>query len=95
MPAYFIAEITIHDPELFAKYRELALPTLAAHGAKPVVRAQECLLLEGEAAPQRLVIHEFLSREAALAWYRSDEYQRAAAIRWQAATSRVLVCDGV
>jgi len=37
MPAYFIAEMTIHDAELFAKYREMALPTLAAHHVIPVV----------------------------------------------------------
>lgn len=95
MPAYFIAEMTIHNPELFARYRELALPTLTAHNAKPLVRAQEVLLLEGESAPQRLVIQEFASSKAALDWYHSVEYQRAAALRWQSATSRVIVCDGV
>ncbi|RZL92460.1 MAG: DUF1330 domain-containing protein [Variovorax sp.] len=51
MPAFCMAEMTIHHPELFAEHRELALPTLAAHGAKPVVRAQDFVLLEGKSAP--------------------------------------------
>ncbi|MGE0629880.1 MAG: DUF1330 domain-containing protein [Hyphomicrobiaceae bacterium] len=93
MAAYFIAEMVIKDPALYTRYRELALPTLVKHGAKPVVRSEDSLLLEGEVSPDRVVILEFPSVEAALAWYRSEDYQKAAAIRQQASSGRVMICE--
>ena len=93
-PAYFIAQMDIRDPDVFAEYRKLAVPTLAAHGARTLVRTEDVVLLEGDARPARLVIHEFPSKAAALAWYHSPEYQKAAALRWASADTRAMICEG-
>ncbi|VTU45386.1 hypothetical protein SRS16P2_00121 (plasmid) [Variovorax sp. SRS16] len=94
MSAFFIAEMTIHDAVLFDEYRRLALPSLQRFAPKPVIRAQDFLMLEGQPAPSRLVIHEFSTKEIALSWFNSEEYQRAAEFRRRAATSRIMICDG-
>ena len=41
-------------------------------------------VLEGDWQPKRLVVIEFPDMEAALGWYRSEEYQELAKIRWSA-----------
>ncbi len=70
------------------------MPTLAAHGARTLVRSEDALSLEGGWSPRRLVVHEFADRAAALAWYHSPEYQHAAALRHRSATSRIVISDG-
>ena len=35
---YWIAHATVHDPEIYEKYRQANGPSLAAHGGKFLVR---------------------------------------------------------
>ena len=74
MPAYVIANVEVTDPELFAEYRELVLPTVNAYGGKYIARGGRAELLEGDRDPNRTVIIEFPSLEQAKAWHGSEEY---------------------
>lgn len=59
MSAYVIADVEVTDPELFAEYRELVMPTVDAYGGRYIARGGETALLEGDRAPNRTVIIEF------------------------------------
>jgi uncharacterized protein (DUF1330 family) len=94
MKAYLISEMEIHDPEAFARYREISSRTIAAHGGRFLVRGGAAEALEGGWEPKRIVVIEFPSMEAAKVWYRSAEYTPAIALRQGATTGRSILVEG-
>ena len=94
MPAYIIAEIKVTNPEGYDAYRPLAAASVARFGGRFVVRGGKADLIEGEPAPERVVVIEFPNSDAARRWYFSEEYQRALKIRLANSTGRVLLVDG-
>lgn len=95
MAAFIIANVNVTDPAGFATYRELVAPTVADAGGRYRVRGGETRVLEGSWSPSRLVILEFESMAAAQAWYDSDAYAPAKALRNRTATSDVVLVDGI
>lgn len=95
MPAYVIATVTEeHDDEALAEYRRRNTDTLAAHGGRFVVRGGPVELLEGSAAPLRVVVMEFADTAAARGWYESAAYQEIAPIRQGASTTEIVLVEG-
>ncbi len=94
MLAYIIAEIEVTDPALYERYKPLAAAAIAASGGRYLVRGGETEALEGK-APGRLVILEFPSLTMARAFYDGPAYAEARAIRDRAATSRVVIAEGI
>lgn len=95
MSAFVIAEIDVTDPEGFETYRQLVAPTVDAAGGRYRVRGGRVEVLEGGWQPRRVVVLEFESMAAAQAWYRSDAYAPARAIRQRTATSNVVLVEGL
>jgi len=91
---YVIFTETIHDPEGMAAYNKAAAPTSAAYGAEPLVVTRSHEVVEGEWPATQTVIMAFPSVEQARAWYHSPEYQAAAAMRQQVATTDVVIVEG-
>jgi uncharacterized protein (DUF1330 family) len=91
---YWIAHVTITDPERYPEYVAAAKPAFEQYGATFLVRggAHECV--EG-ASGERHVIIEFDSMETALACYRSEQYQKAAKIRQAVSTGTLTIVEGV
>jgi uncharacterized protein (DUF1330 family) len=52
-------------------------------------------LLEGEQAPKRIVVLEFPTKEQANAWWSSEEYAPAKALRQRTSTTRMILVEGV
>ncbi|RNI25228.1 DUF1330 domain-containing protein [Flexivirga caeni] len=90
---YWIARITVHDADGYARYVAAANPVYTAFGGTPLVRGGRFEISEGETRPRNVVI-EFPSYQAAMDCYRSAEYQAARAIRQQAADGEVVVVEG-
>ena len=96
MAAYVISEISaILDPILMEKYRALAQTTIKKYGGRYVVRDGAIDKVEGESAPNAIVIVEFPTMERAHEWYQSPEYAEALAIRRKVLTRRLLFVEGV
>ncbi len=96
MAAYVISEISaILDPILMEKYRALAQTTIKKYGGRYVVRGGAIDKVEGESAPNAIVIVEFPTMERARQWYQSPEYAEALAIRSKALNRRLLFVEGV
>jgi uncharacterized protein (DUF1330 family) len=95
MPAYVVVEIAIHDPVTYERYRELAPPSISAYGGRYLVRGGATEALEGTWSPLRFVMLEFPDPERARAWWASDEYGPAKALRHSSADTRMLLVEGV
>jgi uncharacterized protein (DUF1330 family) len=95
MAAYVIVDIEVHDPVRYAQYREMATPTVPAFGGKYVVRGGKVSTLEGTWPTGRFVVLEFPTAEQARAWWDSDLYRPAKALRHQTATTKMILVEGV
>lgn len=95
MAAYVIYQGEVLDPQRYDEYKAKAAECILAAGGKYIVRGGEVEVLEGERPSGRTVVLEFPSREAAVAWYRSDEYTEIRKIREGAARARMYVVDGI
>lgn len=94
MTAYWIAHVTVTDPEAYRGYQALAPAAFAAHGARFLARGGAHEVLEGPVLDRHVVI-EFPSLAAARACYQSAEYQAARARREGAAVAHVVIVEGL
>jgi uncharacterized protein (DUF1330 family) len=94
MPAYIITQVDVEDPVRFEDYKPMVPPSLEAYGGRYLVRGGEVENLEGAWAPKRLVLVEFPSVAKAKAWWNSNEYADAKAIRQAAAKTEMIVVEG-
>jgi uncharacterized protein (DUF1330 family) len=92
--ALVVVEITIQNPDTYKEYMLLAPPTIAKHKGRYVVRGGTTETLEGDWNPQRFVVLEFPTAQAAKDWWSSPEYTKARKIRESCATARMLLVDG-
>ncbi len=77
MPAaYWIAHVTVTDPDRYALYAKGATVAIAAHGGEFLARNGRYVQLEGNDRA-RNVLARFPSLEAGVACYNSAEYQAA------------------
>lgn len=93
MGAFLIADITVHDMELYKEYVKQVPGFIAKHGGQYRVRGGDAETREGNWRPQRLIVLEFPSRASALAFLEDPGYQPVAAIRHAAATTNMVIAD--
>lgn len=94
MAAYIIARVKVNDPEEYEEYKKLTPLTLAAYGGRFLVRSPTALLLEGSGESKRVVVLEFPDMASAKAWWDSEEYAKAKAIRQRSANADIILVDG-
>jgi uncharacterized protein (DUF1330 family) len=95
MPGYVISRLTIRDREAMQRYIVEASETVAAFGGRYLVRGVAVKALEGRWEDDRMVVVQFTSREAALAWFDCDDYRPLRELRRGAAEAVALIADGV
>ena len=95
MAAYVIVDVDIADEERAAHYRELSGPSVTRHGGRFLVRGGATSVFEGDWEPRRTVVIEFPTMTAARAWYDSDDYAEARAVRADAGAWRMVAVEGV
>ena len=95
MAAYFVVEVKVTDPELYAQYRKLVPPTLDRYGGRFLVRGGATQTIEGDWQPSRFVILEFEDEEHFKRWYNSPEYTEVRNIRFKASTAQAILAQGV
>jgi uncharacterized protein (DUF1330 family) len=95
MAAYIVAQLKVHDPAMFQRYREAVTPLIDRFGGRYRVRGGELDVLEGDWPAPRLVIIEFQSRDAARLFYDSPEYQKILPLRQKSADGTVAIVEGV
>jgi uncharacterized protein (DUF1330 family) len=95
-PAYFVAEVEIHDPAGFAPYAERFQTTLVPFGGQLVSFGASIVPLEGiDATTARAAIVLFPSMKAGQDWFASAGYREIAPMRQESARTRALFVDGL
>ncbi len=94
MPAYIIAEVSIHNPAEYEDYKKLTPGSLRNFQGKFIVRGAKTECLEGDWNPERMVVLEFPSVVLAKAWWASEEYAIAKALRQRTAHTKMIVIEG-
>lgn len=91
--AYWIAHVTVDDPDVYEAYRQANAAPFAEHGARFLVRGGPQQVVEGEARPRSVVI-EFPSLQAAQDCYASAGYQAAKLLRDPVSAADVIIVEG-
>ena len=95
MAAYAIVDMTVTDTVKIEDYRKLAGASVAAYGGRFLVRGGRSEVVDGDWKPQRVVVIEFPDWEQAKRWRSSPEYGKASEIRDRAASTRMILVEGV
>ncbi|HKA45352.1 MAG TPA: DUF1330 domain-containing protein [Burkholderiales bacterium] len=95
MSAFLVVEVEVLDKERYEDYRRMVPASLQAYGGKFLVRGGAVETLEGKWEPKRLVILEFPSTAQAKAWWGSNEYSAAKALRQATARTQMILVEGV
>jgi uncharacterized protein (DUF1330 family) len=93
--AYIIVEVEVRDAARYEDYKRMVPPSLDPYGGKFLARGGAAETLEGDWSPKRMVIVEFPSAERARAWWASEEYAAAKALRQATASTRMILVEGV
>jgi uncharacterized protein (DUF1330 family) len=95
MPAYLVVDVRRTNVEQASRYSARSGPSVERHGGRYLARGGATVTLEGDWDPDRLVVIEFESVEAAQAWYDSDDYREIRTVREGAGEWRMVIVDGV
>jgi len=95
MSAYFIAQVNVHDPEEYEKYRSKFMPILQQYGGEVAAVDREVKIIEGEWPHQGTVILKFPDEEQATKWYYSPEYQGIIQDRINSTNTNLILMKGM
>lgn len=94
MKAYWIAHVTVTDPEAYKEYQALTPAAFARFGGRFLVRGGTAQVMEGPEMARHVIV-EFPDLASAQACYVSPEYTAARAKRDGAATVHLTIVEGV
>ena len=95
MAHYIIAQIDIQDREKYAQYEAGFMDVFTSYKGKLLSVDENVSLLERKWPATRTVLIEFPSKEEALAWYESQEYQSLAKHRFAASSADIVIVSGI
>ena len=95
MSAYVVVQVDVTDPVRYEDYKKMVPESLAKFGGRFVVRGGRTETLEGRWAPRRFVMVEFPDLERARAWWASEEYAEAKALRQATSSTEMIVVEGI
>ncbi|MEO7119723.1 MAG: DUF1330 domain-containing protein [Ginsengibacter sp.] len=95
MSAYIIVDVKIHNSRAYEEYKKLTPASIAAYNGTFIARGGATEILEGDWDAGRIVIVEFPDVEKAKQWWNSTEYASAKLIRQGAATTKMILVEGV
>ncbi len=91
---YLIAHIRVRDKEAFEEFKALSGAAIKAHNGKVLVRNPNPDHREGGAQGLAIVI-EFETFEAAQAFYESEAYTQARAVRERISETDLVLVEGL
>ena len=94
MSGYMIAQVKIHDPQEYGKYKLAFMDAYELFDCRVLVATDDVEVLEGEWPKVRTVVVEFPSMDRAREFYESEQYQKISQHRFRAATTNMILADG-
>ncbi|MDX1410863.1 MAG: DUF1330 domain-containing protein [Nitrospirales bacterium] len=95
MKYYVVAELNISDEGWVLSYLKEVTKMVEQHGGRYLVRTPKIEKIEGDRqVPQIFIIIEFPSKEAAMTFYSSAEYQPYLKARMEGGSTEMLLVAG-
>ena len=94
MAVLIINNMTIRDPAEYGAYLRAFMDVFRNFNGQVLVAQDAPAPLEGTWPYDRTVVLQFPSREDAVRWYESREYQAIVGHRFKGTTSNVVILDG-
>jgi uncharacterized protein (DUF1330 family) len=91
---YLIANIRVHDKEIFEKFKSMSTPLISEYGGKLLVRTPEVERREGELTGL-VVMLEFPNVEMARTFYESESYTAAKLVREGGSSTDLCIVEGL
>ncbi len=91
---YLIAHIRVHNTDAFEEFKQLSGAAIKAHNGKVLVRNPAPDHREGAGQGLAILI-EFESLDAARAFYESDAYTKARAVREKISDTDLVLVEGL
>ena len=95
MSKYFIAQLKIHNQQLYLEYLKELKSYFDNYSGRYLVSSDNPVILEGNWNYNRLVLLEFPNQEELDRWYYSPEYQSTIKLRHDSSEADVIVVDGL
>jgi uncharacterized protein (DUF1330 family) len=95
MSAYIVVQVEVTDPVRYENYKKLVPPSIKQFGGRFLVRGGKVETIEGDWAPKRFVIVEFPDVETAKAWWASEAYAEAKALRQATSKTQMILVEGI
>lgn len=94
MSCYFVAQITIDDPELYQRYLDGYDAVFSQYAGTVIAVDDAPEVLEGDWSRTRIVMIRFPDEAALKGWYGSAAYQELAQYRRRASQADILLVHG-
>lgn len=94
MKAYLVLDFSVRDLPGFRRYIADIPAFIEKHGGRYIVRGVEPTVMEGDWAPERIVILEFPARENAKVFLDDPDAQLLFKIRHETTHSKLVLVDG-
>ena len=91
---YLIANIRVHDKEVFEKFKLMSTPLISKYGGKLLVRTPEVDRREGDVTGL-VVMLEFPNIEMARTFYESESYTAAKLVREGGSSTDLCLVEGL
>ena len=91
---YLIANIRVHDKEVFEKFKLMSTPLISEFGGKLLVRTPEVDRREGDVTGL-VVMLEFPNIEMARTFYESESYTAAKLVREGGSSTDLCLVEGL
>jgi uncharacterized protein (DUF1330 family) len=94
MSAYMVFNYVITNQDAYKAYPPAAMPTFSGIGAEVLVADHASEPKEGSPGHMTVVLR-FESKDAALKWYESAEYEAVKPLRTDNSRGIAVLCDGL
>ena len=91
---YLIANIRVHDKEIFEKFKSMSTPLISEFGGKILVRTPEVDRREGNVTGL-VVMLEFPNVDMAKLFYESESYTAAKLVREGGSSTDLCIVEGI
>jgi uncharacterized protein (DUF1330 family) len=92
--SYLIANIRVHDKEIFEKFKSMSTPLISEYGGKLLVRTPEVDRREGDVTGL-VVMLQFPNIEMAQTFYESESYTAAKLVREGGSSTDLCLVEGL
>lgn len=93
MPVYAIADLRVHDPELFARYLARIAGIVGKHHGRYLSRGGRVTGIFGDWRPEQIVLIEFPTRGDLVRCFSSDEYREILPFREGSSTGSLIMVE--